>query len=446
MGRSGTLVGSDYGGVAVLAAHEPLAVKNLGIVAKIDVAELRAPFVQAGAVSICGAIVITLLAGILFRRISDPIAARLGTTVARLTEAQRIAHVGDWERNYKTGILTSSDEAYRIFGLEPQETRPGFESFMEMVHPDDRQIIRDTLGSSRSSRTPYTMNYRVVRPDGTIRHVLSIGEWIFDETGNPTRIRGTLQDISDVAEAQETLRLAVEDAEQANQAKSEFLAAMSHELRTPLNAILGFADIIGREYLGPIGNRNYLEYAEDIQSSGEHLLSLVNDLLDISTIEAGELALNKEELSIREVVLETFHTVAVQAANNDIQLVTQANWDLPPLYADRRALRQILMNLASNAIKFTPKGGKITMSVRASKGETIFQVADTGVGISVDRLPSLTEPFSRIEHEPDKATEGWGLGLAITKSLVDLHKGTMEIESEIGKGTTVTVSLPNVRP
>jgi signal transduction histidine kinase len=238
---------------------------------------------------------------------------------------------------------------------------------------------------------------------------------------------------------------ALAEAEQASQAKSEFLATMSHELRTPLNAILGFSDIISHQYLGPHGEKKYMEYAEDIHSSGEHLLELVNDLLDISAIEAGKQSLNKEMLTVNEMVAESFNAVGRKAQEKDIELLTEISETLPPLYADKRAIRQILLNLLTNAVKFTLDGGRITVSAKAAKQKIILKVADTGQGIPAERLPNLTEPFTKGAVEPHKTVDGWGLGLAITKSLIDLHDGKLDIASKVGKGTTVRVTLPNTK-
>ncbi|MBC8338639.1 MAG: PAS domain S-box protein [Alphaproteobacteria bacterium] len=251
-----------------------------------------------------------------------------------------------------------------------------------------------------------------------------------------------LQDITQRKEAEEALLDAKNEAEQANRAKSEFLAAMSHELRTPLNAILGFADIIGHQYFGPVGEK-YQEYAGDIQASGMHLLELVNDILDLSAIEAGKQSLIKEKLSTLEIITECETFIEGKARTNGIGLTITIPDDLPPLYADKRAAKQILLNLLSNAVKFTPNGGKITVSAKATKKTTTLKITDTGIGIPAENIPKLTDPFTRGGTDPYRTEQGWGLGLSITKSLVDLHDGTLDIQSKLGKGTTVTVTLPN---
>jgi len=248
-------------------------------------------------------------------------------------------------------------------------------------------------------------------------------------------------EINERRQAQEALTIAKEQAEEANCAKSHFLASMSHDLRTPLNAIIGFADVIAQQRFGPTDEK-YREYAKDIQSSGEHLLALVNEILDLSTIEAGEKSLNKETVALHEIVAECTRIIKDTASAKDIDLRIRAPENLPLVHADKRAIKQVLLNLLSNAVNFTPNGGEVHV-VAVAVGEYIkIAVIDTGPGISNEDLPHIMTPFRRGENDPYRANEGWGLGLAIAKSLIDLHDGEITLESELGKGTTVTVALP----
>ncbi|NQU62281.1 MAG: HAMP domain-containing histidine kinase, partial [Rhodospirillales bacterium] len=251
---------------------------------------------------------------------------------------------------------------------------------------------------------------------------------VYDRQGNITKVGSVGFDLTEQV--------------QANQAKSEFLANMSHDLRTPLNAILGFADFISNQYFGPVGDK-YQEYAEDIHSSGELLLSLVNDILDLSAIEAGKRSLAKENLSITDVVTECEKFIEEKAKSLGIDLIVEVPKDLPSLYADRRAIMQILLNLLSNAVKFTPEGGKVVLRATATNEHHTIEVSDTGTGIPDDKIATITDPFVRGETDPHQTQEGTGLGLTIVKSLVDLHDGELDIKSTVGKGTTVTVTLPN---
>lgn len=251
-----------------------------------------------------------------------------------------------------------------------------------------------------------------------------------------------LRDVTERQQAEENLRNAVLEAEKANSAKTEFLATMSHELRTPLNAIIGFSEILSEQMFGELGAPKYKEYSEDILASGNHLLTLVNDILDLSRIEAGKRSLSPENLSLPQVVGECTPMVDALSRRKGVKFSMQMDNNLPTLFADRRAIQQILINLLTNAIKFTPAGGQAVLKVTADAEYHIFKIADTGRGIHTDRMDDLTKPFERGETNIHMAQEGTGLGLAIVKSLTELHLGSLNIESEIGVGTTVTITLP----
>ncbi len=253
----------------------------------------------------------------------------------------------------------------------------------------------------------------------------------------------SILDITEHKRAEDARDEALREAERANQAKSEFLATMSHELRTPLNAILGFSDILSQQYFGPLGAVKYEEYAKDIHSSGELLLELVNDLLDISTIEAGEKYLTLEPLEVSQIISDSVAIIEEKALLAGIHLSTDFPMDLQPMYADKRALRQILLNLLSNAVKFTPSGGAVTISATQDKKSTNIFVSDTGDGIPDEIMGDIINPFVRAESDPHKADKGWGLGLAIANSLIELHEGTLVIKSKVGEGTTIKVTFAN---
>jgi signal transduction histidine kinase len=247
------------------------------------------------------------------------------------------------------------------------------------------------------------------------------------------------------AELEETslhLRAALESAALANQAKSQFLATMSHELRTPLNAVIGFSEIMAAETFGPLGHKRYMGYAEDIRASGAHLLSLINDILDLSRLDGGQTELDEEELDLTTVIGETARMVEGQAEAAHLQLMKKVEPGLPTIRADRRRIRQVLINLLSNAIKFTPAKGHITVSAFRHGAEIVISVADTGIGIAKDDLSRAVEHFSQIDSALSRKYEGAGLGLPISKKLVEAHGGRLELESERDVGTTVSVFLP----
>ncbi|WP_448190051.1 PAS domain S-box protein [Azospirillum sp. sgz301742] len=239
---------------------------------------------------------------------------------------------------------------------------------------------------------------------------------------------------------------AKEAAETADRAKSAFLATMSHELRTPLNAVIGFAQVIEMRILGADAIDRYTDYASSIRQSGEHLLGIIDDILDISKIEAGDLHLMEQPVDLTDVVGQSLNLVAMQAGQRGVAVRLDLERELPPLRVDELRLRQILVNLLSNAIKFTDTGGQVTVGARrAADGGVEVRVHDTGVGMAPEDIPKAMARFSQVDQSMTRRHEGTGLGLPLTKRLVEKHGGTLHIDSERGKGTTVTVHLPAER-
>jgi signal transduction histidine kinase len=241
------------------------------------------------------------------------------------------------------------------------------------------------------------------------------------------------------------LETALEAAAAGSQAKSQFLATMSHELRTPLNAIIGFSEILGTGLYGPLGDERYKEYATSIYDSGRHLLGLINDILDFSKIDAGHLELEDDEIDLPELVRESMRMMQGQAKDAKVALFEQLESELPSLRADQRRIRQILLNLLSNAVKFTPPQGEIRVSIVRRDGGIVVAVADTGIGIAPADIPRALERFGQVDSTLGRKYEGTGLGLPLSKRLAELHGATLEIDSELGRGTTVTVTFPAER-
>ena len=230
-------------------------------------------------------------------------------------------------------------------------------------------------------------------------------------------------------------------AEEANQAKSKFLANMSHELRTPLNAIIGFSEIMESGMFGPLGAEKYHEYCNDIRESGQYLLDVISDVLDMAKIEAGRIRLNFEDLDLDQVLADAMRVISARAQDKHLTVRARIAPELR-LHADRRALKQIALNLLSNAVKFTPEGGRITVRGRRTADCAVICITDSGIGIAPEALARLGRPFEQVESQLTKSHHGSGLGLAISKSLVELHGGVMRIRSTVGRGTVVVVRLP----
>jgi PAS domain S-box-containing protein len=266
------------------------------------------------------------------------------------------------------------------------------------------------------------------QPDGTVRWAV-----ISARIDERKRVEGELIDARDVAET-------------ASRIKSRFLANMSHELRTPLNAIIGFSEIMKNELLGPIGNTKYRGYIEDINSSGQHLLQIVNDVLEMSRIEAGKLELDEQEVEVAAVVRAALRFLQLTAAGAGVVFSPDLPPDLPRLFCDEMRVKQILLNLLSNAVKFSHAGDTIVIGGAVNPdGSLVISVIDTGIGMTEAEIASAFEPFHQIETELSRRNDGTGLGLPLARSLIQLHGGRLELRSEPGAGTTADIIFPPAR-
>jgi len=501
---------------------------------------------------------------------------RLRRSQDHLAHAQELAGIGSWEVDLASGTITWSEEHYRIAGVTRDAFSPDLQAMIALFHPEDRAHVSSHFEAAMSGSVRDGIRARLVRPDGTVRHVQCACRPVL-EGGKPVSVLGTTQDVTATVEAEAVLhsskeraeaaearlldaleamsegfvlyddedrlvlcnrvyreiyaesadlivpgarfedilrgglqrgqyldavgreeewlkermalgrhsfqateqalpngrwvrvverstgnggRLGVriditqlkhreselnkakEQAEQASRAKSQILANMSHELRTPLNAIMGFSEVIRDAVLEPVAER-YRGYAGHIHSSGQHLLSLINDVLDLAKIETGHFDLHDEAVKLADLVAACLPIIDQRAKAGGIDLKVSVMNDLPLIRADRLRLKQILLNLLSNAIKFTPRGGQVTVSAAHARdrGVTII-VSDTGIGMRPEEIPVALEPFRQVEGDLSRRYEGTGLGLPLAKQLIELHGGALRIESEPGKGTIVTVSLP----
>ena len=329
----------------------------------------------------------------------------------------------------------------RITGYETQEVIGQSLRFLQGRATPQDQVER--LERALIQRRAANLLLRSQRKDGkpfwNDMHVNPI----LEDGGHVAHFVAFITDASPRIRAEENLREAKHVAEIANRAKSDFLANVSHELRTPLNAIIGFSEIMQMQMFGAIGHKQYAAYADDIHLSGKHLLSIINDILDLSKIEAGRFQLHVEPVDVEETFEDCARLVRERAENAGLQVVRRIDPATPRLIADKRAVKQILINLLSNAIKFTPQGGQVTLSAQpTASGWVALSVADTGIGIPPEQIDNALSAFGQVDNPFTRSQEGTGLGLPIVKSLVELHSGQFQIESAVGKGTKITMVMP----
>jgi PAS domain S-box-containing protein len=413
---------------------------------------------------------------------------RMRQSEANLAAAQKMVHLGSWEvdlvdlEDVGRNPLHWSDEVFRIFGYEPGQLDISRENFLLMVHPEDRLHVSEAAAAALHEKRPYDLVHRIALPNGVVRVVHEHAEMTYDErTGRPLRMVGTVQDITERKRSEKELR----DSEQrfrelnatleqrvlerttelsqaktsleaeiierkryeqslqkANRMKSQFLANMSHELRTPLNGIIGFAEFLVDGKPGLL-NPKQKEYLGDILNSGQHLLQLINDVLDLAKVESGKMELNLETFALSKAIEEVCAVAKAIAQKKNIQIHTAFASDLVQVTLDQQKFKQVLYNLLSNAVKFTDEGGKVEI-LTARRDAHYFKlvVKDTGIGIKPEDINRLFTEFEQLDSGASRRHEGTGLGLALTRKLLELHGGSIEVESETDRGSTFTVTLP----
>jgi len=312
-----------------------------------------------------------------------------------------------------------------------------------LVHPDDLRVMQSAFVEASYFGRPAAAEVRMRRADGSYVWVEIRCRPAQAERGQGTDIVAVTRDITERKAHEEALVDARDLAEEASRAKSRFLANMSHELRTPLNAIIGFSEVMSHQMFGPIGNAKYHEYSGLIHESGTHLLELINGILDMSKIEAGKFELAEEMFPLDEVLQSAMQFVKVAADRAGVAVAGKAEAGARTIFADKRAVKQILINLLSNGVKFTPRGGYVDVLARRGADGIEIAVADTGLGIAAADLAKLGKPFEQVEGEHVRTKEGTGLGLALVKALARMHGGEAHIASELGVGTIVRVLLPH---
>lgn len=361
----------------------------------------------------------------------------------QLSEAQSIGRMGHWMWRIGDENLEFSSELYRIFGVTSEKFMPTFDNINGMMHRRDRGRIAQSFQRAMIERKNYEMEFRIIRPTGEARFIVLQGRCEMDSEGDVSALFGIMQDVTERNQYEQELREAKESAERAYAAKSQFLANMSHELRTPLNAIIGFSEMMQRQMLGPIGTEKYLDYIGGIRESGEHLLDMITDILDMSKIEAGKYALDVEEFNLFKVMRLATHMMEGRALDAQVKILSSIpDKEDMMITGDRRAIMQMVLNVLSNAVKFTKPNGEVRISCTTENNMVTMQFIDTGIGIPASKLRYVTKPFEQAANSFTRNHEGTGLGLAITKELAELHGGKLELASTVSVGTTVTITIP----
>lgn len=368
---------------------------------------------------------------------------RLKISEERLNLALKGSQDGMWDWDMATGNVYYSPHWEKMFGYELGTAPKSLDSFQSRVHPDDLAGMLDEVTQYLNHETPtYNHEFRMFHCDGTLLWTMHRALAMFDENGNATRMIGTTTDITTIKNSEIFLLKAKEEAEKANKLKSEFLANMSHEIRTPMNAILGFTEILSLE----IENEKHKEYIEIISQAGKSLISLLNDILDLSKIEVDKIEITPEEVNIKKLLEELYSLFNVTQKNKEIDFKLTISEDLEEnVFIDELRLKQILYNLIGNAFKFTKEGSISLSAALSSDGQKLlFMISDTGIGIPVDQQELIFESFRQQDAQSTRNYGGTGLGLAISKRLVQLMAGDIRLESKPGEGSVFIVSVPYI--
>ncbi|WP_282604575.1 ATP-binding protein [Pelagibius sp. Alg239-R121] len=363
----------------------------------------------------------------------------------RFRDFAEIASDWFWATDEQLRFSYLSNQLTAATGMKPEDVVGKTRNDLAKHSPNDvkwQQHLTD-LAMHRPFRD---FRYEYNNPEGQALWLSISGKPVLDEDGEFLGYRGTGTNITAEVEAQTELRQAKEEAEIASRSKSTFLANMSHELRTPLNAIIGFSDLMKRGVSGRIENERHQEYVEDIYGAGGHLLLIINEILDLAKVEAGNSPLIEDSIDVQDVIQSVRSLIVERAYENQVELRIEPHSDLPLVWADARKLKQILVNLLSNAVKFTPAEGTVTLSVSCNEAAGfVFRVEDTGIGIAPEDIPKALAAFQQIDGELNRKYEGTGLGLPLAKAFTEQHDGSLILESVVGQGTQAVVTFPPER-
>lgn len=361
-----------------------------------------------------------------------------------LTSIFDVSEVGILVSDRNRRIVKVNDSFERIYGWNRKDTLG--KDFVEFVTADQRNIAESNHDFFISNGERAAGEVKILCKDGSIANAIFTTATLELSHGRRFQVT-TIVDITERKQMEYSLRFAKEQADAANHSKSAFLANMSHELRTPLNAIIGFSEMMMKETFGPLGHDKYSEYMGDVHLSARHLLEIINEVLDMSKIEAGRVELHEEAFDLIGLCDSVVRIVSSRVFSSDLKVIFKPLTNFPELFADPRLMRQILINLVTNAVKYSEKGGVITVEPKIEKtGAMSIVVSDQGVGIPKDRIQEAMEPFGQInEHTTSSVYQGTGLGLPLAKAMTEMHGGTLNLTSTVGEGTVVTITFPQSR-
>jgi signal transduction histidine kinase len=359
-----------------------------------------------------------------------------------MRNAQRIGRMGSWDYDPAADRLTFDAEVGQLFGLEGYGGEMSLGQLYELVHPDDRGRVMAAVAAAVGEGAPYDCEFRLCMPDMGDCVVHAVGESVAGGADGQRTLMGVAQDVSEDYRARQELIAARNAAQAASEAKSRFLATMGHELRTPLNAINGFSELIQSEAFGPVGAAQYRTYAGHIHDSGQHLLELINRILDVTRVEAGTFHLEATDVRGAALVQKTVELLSGEARRQGIAISCEPGPDVA-LLADPRLLRQVIFNLVNNALRFSPAGSAVRVSAGpTARGGYAVRVADRGPGIPEDQRARVLLPFTQGDDGLARKHDGLGLGLYLVRSFIELHGGDLDIDCPETGGTAVTVTLP----
>ena len=364
--------------------------------------------------------------------------------ISLMSSIFEVSEIGIVVTDHQSRIVRVNDSFVRTYGWSRDELINS--DIVGLVTPDERDLARYNHNEFIRTGVRSSGELKIIRKEGSIANALFTTATL--ELSQKRRFQvTTVMDITLRKQMEETLRQAKDQADSANRAKSTFLANMSHELRTPLNAIIGFSEMMIKETFGALGHEKYKEYLHDVCSSAGHLLEIINEVLDMSKIEAGRIELDEGEVDMVEVIDSVVRMMASRAFGNNIVLQTDIAENLPRLMADPRLVRQALINLVSNAVKFSTSGGAVNIHAYVLDDARMqITITDEGIGIPSHRIRQAMEPFGQVIDRPESAThQGTGLGLPLAKAMIELHDGDLRLESDLGKGTIVFISFPAYR-